>query len=157
MRWVDLADGRTMLRYRVDGCTRLIIPEYFGNGRADNLWETTCFELFLGNEGPAYFEFNFSPSGRWAAYGFPQIRDGRQDVELSVQPDIKAEMGDETFVLTAFLASNDLRGTTKAGVSVVIEEEGGNLSYWALDHAGEKPDFHDPSCFAARFGSPLCP
>src|SRR5690606_38180706 len=83
MRRVDIKDGRTMLRYRVDGCESLVLPPYAGKGRADDLWRATCFELFLGGNGPAYLEFNFSPSGKWASYFFPAYREGRIEPELS--------------------------------------------------------------------------
>jgi hypothetical protein len=32
-----------------------------------------------------------------------------------------------------------------------LEEQDGTKSYWALAHPpGDKPDFHDPACFAAH-------
>jgi hypothetical protein len=34
------------------------------------------------------------------------------------------------------------------GISAVIEELDGGLSYWALRHAPGKPDFHHPQAFA---------
>jgi hypothetical protein len=38
------------------------------------------------------------------------------------------------------------------GLAAVLEEKDGTKSYWALAHPGEseKPDFHDPVCFAAH-------
>jgi hypothetical protein len=36
----------------------------------------------------------------------------------------------------------------------VIEAADGSLSYWALAHAGEKPDFHDPATFSMRVALP---
>jgi hypothetical protein len=37
------------------------------------------------------------------------------------------------------------------GLSAVLEETDGTKSYWALAHGqGDKPDFHDPACFAER-------
>ena len=37
------------------------------------------------------------------------------------------------------------------GLSAVLEEKDGTKSYWALAHPeGDRPDFHDPVCFAAR-------
>ena len=37
------------------------------------------------------------------------------------------------------------------GLSAVLEEKDGTKSYWALAHPNpEKPDFHDPGCFAAH-------
>ena len=38
----------------------------------------------------------------------------------------------------------------RVGLSAVVESEDGSLSWWALTHAGDKPDFHDPSTFAIR-------
>ena len=52
--------------------------------RADDLWRHTCFELFLREpEGEAYREFNFSPSGQWAAYAFDGYRTGRRSLEVN--------------------------------------------------------------------------
>jgi len=35
--------------------------------------------------------------------------------------------------------------------AVTFEERDGTKSYWALAHpGGDKPDFHDPSCFTAH-------
>src|SRR5688572_26316236 len=37
--------------------------------RKDELWRHTCFEFFLAiKDQPAYWEFNFSPSGDWNVY-----------------------------------------------------------------------------------------
>lgn len=150
LRWVDLDDGRTMLRYRLDGCDSLVAPAYSGSSRTNDLWKTTCFELFLGNESPAYFEFNFSPSGRWASYGFETYRSDPLELELSFSPEIRTEQGTEIFLLTAYVASDDVRGASRLGVNAVVEEEGGHLSYWALAHPAGRPDFHHPACFAAK-------
>ena len=39
--------------------------------RRDRLWEETCLELFLGEEGSErYWEFNLSPAGHWNVYRF---------------------------------------------------------------------------------------
>lgn len=139
-----------MLRYRLDGCSRLVISPHAGSGRADELWKTTCFELFLGDQSPAYFEFNFSPSGQWAAYGFGSYRGVAMQPELALHPQVRVAQGPEIFVLTAFLASDDIRGATRLGVSAVVEEQDSRKSYWALSHPDGKPDFHDPTCFAAK-------
>lgn len=51
--------------------------------RVDGLWRHTCFELFLRPVGSdAYWEFNFSPSGEWAAYRFDRYRDGLAELEV---------------------------------------------------------------------------
>jgi hypothetical protein len=73
--YVDISrsePGLLSLWYVVQGdAERLVIPPAVEERRADNLWQTTCFELFLKPaEGASYLEFNFSPSGEWAAYAF---------------------------------------------------------------------------------------
>jgi hypothetical protein len=45
-------------------------------------------------------------------------------------------------------------GDCAANFCAVIEEEGGALSYWALAHPADKPDFHDPACFTATLPAP---
>ena len=39
------------VRWRIDGAQDLVIPPFAGRGRADELWQTTCFEAFLRAEG----------------------------------------------------------------------------------------------------------
>jgi hypothetical protein len=41
-----------------------------------------------------------------------------------------------------------------AGLSAVIESADGALSYWALAHGGDRPDFHDPASFTMRIARP---
>jgi hypothetical protein len=35
----------------------------------------------------------------------------------------------------------------RAGLAGVIEDERGQLAYWALAHCSTQPDFHDPASF----------
>jgi hypothetical protein len=64
--------------------TALRLPEAAQPQRADGLWEHTCFELFLLDPASgAYLEFNFSPSGQWAAYRFDGYRAGRRDLDVA--------------------------------------------------------------------------
>ena len=57
--------GGVVATFRVSGdLSRLVLPEPAAAGRADDLWKTTCFELFVEGEGATYREFNFSPSTR---------------------------------------------------------------------------------------------
>ncbi len=142
-----------LLRWRVDGCSALILPDYAGSGRGDDLWQTTCFELFAQDAGPAYDEFNFSPSQRWAAYRFSSRREGRCDIEAGEGPVIEHQSGDRFFVLTAKLPGLTIKAQ-RLGLSAVIEEAGGIKSYWALSHPEGAPDFHDPSCFLASVPAP---
>ncbi|MEP9357206.1 DOMON-like domain-containing protein [Sphingomonas sp. KR3-1] len=62
----------------------LALPTPTRPARTDGLWQRTCFELFLRDpESGAYLEFNFSPSGEWAAYRFDGYRAGMRPLELA--------------------------------------------------------------------------
>ena len=140
------------LRYTVRGpIDALIVPQRTTSGRADNLWQTTCFELFLGEQGEAYREVNFSPSGEWAAYAFNSYRAGMREAPANVAIDVECDH--QVLTLTAKLSIN-LNAVTSLGLTAIIEEQGGRKSYWALAHPAiapnSPPDFHDSSCFVAR-------
>jgi hypothetical protein len=143
-----------LLRYFVSG-SGLSLPEPESPERADELWSTTCFELFLAPEARSpYFEFNFSPSQKWAAYSFDSYREGRRDMPLGVdphvdrQPQIGPQDGNPHYVLDADVDLADVPNVPlRMGLSAVIEEKDGTKSYWALAHPPGKPDFHHPDCF----------
>jgi len=128
---------------------RFVLPE--GEpGRAEDLWQTTCFEAFLREEGDdAYREWNFAPSGQWAAYDFTSHREGRSDAEVAA-PYVRIEDNLTWWALGATIPV-DAGTQWRLGLSAILEEKDGTKSYWALAHPdGDKPDFHDPVCFAAR-------
>lgn len=130
--------------------TRFVIPDPMEPERADDLWQTTCFEAFLSNpEAEGYREWNFAPSGQWAAYDFTSRREGRTDGEVE-PPYIRVEDNLTWWAVGATIAVDaDVRWAL--GLSAVLEEKDGTKSYWALAHpSGNRPDFHDPICFAAQ-------
>jgi hypothetical protein len=121
--------------------------------RTDELWRHTCFEAFVG-AGVAYYEFNFAPSTRWAAYRFGGYRTGmRVATEISALQ-IAVQSGLERYTLRASLELDQLlfpRGATlRLGLSAVIEEHSGHRSYWALAHPPGKADFHHSDCFTVE-------
>ena len=74
--------GLSRLEYRVFASDELAVPKPTKPGRRDELWKTTCFELFTRFENDAgYQEYNFSPSRDWAAYSFTAHRQGRRNLE----------------------------------------------------------------------------
>jgi hypothetical protein len=133
----------------------LLLPDRASPERADGLWETTCFELFLRPAASrAYFEFNFSPSGRWAAYAFDSHREGRRAMALAVapfidrDPPIEPEVGGPLHVIEGGVDLSDLPGEAlRMGLCAVIEETSGRKSYWALAHPPGPPDFHHEDGF----------
>jgi hypothetical protein len=147
------------LRWRMDGAERMVIPAFAGKGRADGLWTTTCFELFLKAPGSErYTELNLSPSERWNAYDFTGYRAGMTERMLPHEPTCTARVGQS---MTIFDAAVPVAGLPplpwQYGLSAVIEEEGGTLSYWAIAHPRGKPDFHHAACFAGELAAPSAP
>ncbi len=129
---------------------RFAVAEPAEPSRADGLWQTTCFEMFLRMVGEeAYREWNFGPSGQWAAYDFTGYREQRANAEVGFAPDIVVQDNLTWWQVGVTLAVDD--GPWQLGLSAVLEEQDGTKSYWALAHPpGDKPDFHAPDCFAAR-------
>ena len=145
------------VRWRVEGAQELFVPPFAGRGRADELWKTTCFELFLRPEGgEGYVELNLSPSERWAAYDFTGHRAGMTNRAASREPDCTMRQGSTFAIFDAAIPRDILPAVpAAANFAAVIEEQGGVKSYWALAHPAAKPDFHDPACFAAELAPPL--
>jgi hypothetical protein len=115
--------------------------------RADELWQTTCFEVFVESApGAGYYEFNLSPSSKWAAYHFTGYRDGMALAELSPPAIITGANATHIDVdALIYLPAND--EPWQLALTAVIEEKGGVKSYWALEHAPGKPDFHHADGF----------
>jgi hypothetical protein len=163
---VYISRGRTgnlLLHYYLAGIGEIVIPPHAGWTRADELWRHTCFEAFLRPaQGEAYYEFNFSSSTQWAAYRFGGYRSGMRDATEIGAPSIELRYNAEYFELRAHLKLDGLPdlpsdSVWRLGLSAVIEETGGRLSYWALAHPPGKPDFHHSDCFALELPATLRP
>ncbi len=60
----------------------------------------------------------------------------------------------DTCILLRGLSAIHPRAPLRLGLSAVIEASGGTLSYWALHHPADKPDFHNAKAFALRLELP---
>ena len=143
-----------LLTWRIEGAEALLLPQRSSAERRDGLWQTTCFELFVQGADEGYVEFNFSPSGAWAAYRFTGYREGMTPLDMP-SPVIALEQSGERLALTVTLDASALPPMPwKIGLSAVIEEQDGTKSYWALAHPPGKPDFHHRACFALELPAP---
>lgn len=119
-------------------------------GFADGLWQHTCCEVFVAGEGETYREFNFAPSGEWAAYAFVTYRQ-RLAWAPPAAPRLHTVCDADGLTLSAeiphILLPAKIHG---CGLSAVIEAADGRLAYWALAHPGERPDFHRRASFTLR-------
>jgi hypothetical protein len=152
---VDLArtpDGVLTFAYSLTGdIDHLRIPARRAPARANELWRQTCFEAFVQRTHGAYLEFNFAPSTEWAAYRFSGYRENMSTLE-DIQPPMIAVCTEPfRFDLEATLELTALPQDTAAlrfALSTVIEEQSGQLSYWAATHPPGKPDFHHADSFS---------
>jgi len=156
-----LADDRVAFRYCLRGdMARVRVPTERAPDRIDLLWEHTCFEAFVGIEGEAgYREFNFSPSGQWAAYDFKDYRQRIEPDPTVAAPVIATCLTEGRLELEAVVRLNDLPAnpdskTWHVGLSAVVEATDtidGGRSYWALQHPAPQPDFHQRAAFTLVF------
>lgn len=143
------------VRYRIEGeIDRVCIPAPRSPRIAEQLWQHTCCELFLRVQAAEpYHEFNFSPSGDWAAYAFARYRQGGLLNDPRLDPQVHSSATAGTLELGATIALDRLSDAyadvrLALAVSTVIEARDGSRSYWALVHPADRPDFHHPGAFA---------
>ena len=159
-----LPDGGLALVWRLAGdLAALRIPSAATALPPERLWAHTCFEAFVGAPGgSAYHEFNFAPSGEWAAYGFSaeRQRDAAADQPLASLALAPLVLQDGS-VLTldvglplAALRAGAPDAPWPLGLTAVIEAQDGHLSYWALHHPAAQPDFHHRGGWTARVPAP---
>ena len=154
------ASAELQMTFRLDGdIRRTRVPPPVVPRIATQLWRHTCFEAFIAVEGqPAYHEFNFAPSGEWAVYAFSGYRNGGPLANEMMRPHIAVRSTDSRLELDALvrldsLSANHPRASLRIGLSAVIEASDG-LSYWALRHPADKPDFHDAAGFSLLLEPP---
>jgi hypothetical protein len=146
--------GNLALHYCLSGnLAKIKIPDPEPLGVLDGLWEHTCFEAFIAVEGEAHYqEFNFSPSGCYAAYRFSAYRQ-RAKSQPKASPDSIFLTKKRYCQLQASIPAGDLpenpsQKPFQLGLSAVVELQNGRKTYWALQHSSEQPDFHQRSSFS---------
>lgn len=150
-------DGRLALSYSLLGDpARMRVPPPSPARIGWKLWRHTCCEAFIRlRDGTSYHEFNFSPSGEWAAYAFTRYREGAPLQDETLNPQVALESPKERLDLYALVDLPRLEpayatGALAIGLAVIVEDENGALSYWALRHAPGQPDFHHAESFALK-------
>lgn len=137
----------------IDPASEIVLgPHFFDEKprpeqRKDELWKKTCFEIFLKDPNSTrYFEFNFSTEGYWNIYDFYDYR--------KPQPPLRTDVFKvENWKWRVFELSVLIQNTTnildwQVGLTAVLQPRQGQNSYWALQHAGAKADFHHFDSFS---------
>lgn len=145
--------GKILIEYRVEGqldhigwpapCSVI--------SRCQHLWRKTCFEFFLGIPGdPAYWEVNLDPNGCWNVYHFTGYRQGMREEEAADRPFCAAVMDTTMFSLSGWIDIHRFvvdKAGLEVAVAAVILDRAGVAGYWAIDHLGKGPDFHNRRSF----------
>lgn len=145
------APTRLLLEYELRGDLAGVLIAA-ANGPTDGLWRHTCMEVFIGTlpatAGP-YLEFNLAPGGQWAAYRFSGYRAGMAPLTGIDPPRIELRTQPARLLLAAQIEipAHLAAMTLRLGLAAVVESIQRQLGYWALRHAGERPDFHHPDSF----------
>jgi hypothetical protein len=154
------ASAELQLTFRLDGdISRINIPAPVAPRIGTELWRHTCFEAFINVQGQtAYHEFNFAPSGEWGVYALSGYREGAPVADETMRPQIALRSNGNRLELDALvrldtLSSAHSRASLRIGLSAVIEASDG-LSYWALRHPANKPDFHNADGFTLLLEPP---
>lgn len=145
--------------YEADSAEELQIPPLRSErpSRCHEIWRRTCFELFFQPAAarPSYWEVNFAPLGDWNVYLLDRYRSGLRE-ELGVAEVRRDEYScGSGIVVCGFSfalpksAGSMWSGPVFVGATAVIESAAGT-TYWALKHAGGKPDFHLHESFIHR-------
>ncbi len=143
---ITATDNGCLARFRLDGdMERIRIPAPAHGAREDNLWKTTCFEIFWQPMGAdAYREFNLSPSTKWAAYDFDDVRANGRDAPTE-QVSITCHHDEAGLMLEAEIACK-LDLPADIALNAIVEDETGTLQFQALAFPPGAPEFHSPAC-----------
>ena len=126
--------------------------------RRNELWQTTCFEFFLGLKGsPKYWEFNLSAAGHWNIYRFDDYRQGMTEELAFESLPFSVKIQSDSLTLSLSLDLETIISSTQnleASITTVIQSNINNLiseqdaiTYWALTHVGQEADFHQRKSF----------
>jgi hypothetical protein len=77
-------------------------------------------------------------------------------------PAIEVRSGPDSYTLQVSLELDCLpdlsrQASWRLGLSALIEDRSGGMSYWALAHPPGKPDFHHTDSFALEFSPAVQP
>ncbi|MBE9028444.1 DOMON-like domain-containing protein [filamentous cyanobacterium LEGE 11480] len=150
------ANNQLTIDYKLEGAVNQIQlpspnPEPL---RRWELWETTCFELFIGcPETLNYWEFNFSPNGNWNAFALENYRKGIREESQIEQVNTIARNDSAGFQLETTIPLEPIVPADQSielSITAVIETQEKNISFWATKHCSPEADFHQRNSFTIQ-------
>lgn len=156
----NLSEESVFISYRIkQGLSSIDLGSAAPNkNRLMKLWEKTCFELFIKNEKNQYIEFNFSPSFEWNCFYFNKSGEALNEWVPMQPPVIDILLSNEHFFIFVDIRKKNFppdffqeKSQLSAGITCVIKDKAGLMSYWALSHADTRPNFHHFDSFKYKF------
>ena len=140
--------GWLIITWRLVSIPRLVFPcdpdTVTPGVQVDNLWEQTCFEMFIRPNGAVgYIEVNISPTRDWNCYAFTGQRSGMSESTDVTPISIHACEHIDGTTLVAHLR-HELDGPQRIGISAILKTASDDKYFFALHHPCTTPDFHHP-------------
>ncbi|MHC5823888.1 MAG: DOMON-like domain-containing protein, partial [Nostoc sp.] len=148
--------NKLVIRYILGGHLKEIAIATPSNTRSrkHQLWKDTCFEFFIGSKDSLrYWEFNLSPAGHWNVYRFDGYREGMQEeTAFTILPFSVQNQADGLALaldvdLGKIVSENQ---AIEVGITTVIKDKDGEVTYWALTHQVAEADFHLRDSFIVK-------
>ncbi len=155
---VEYQQGLLDVHYALQGdLTQVLFPSAVDSpGRKFALWEATCLEFFIAIVGQAdYWEFNLAPNGNWQVFHLTDYREGLKDeaainyLPFVVKQDEQRLQLDLSIDLTSLFPPDT---KLEMAITAVMQASTAEYSYWAVQHGGEKADFHRRADFVIKLG-----
>ena len=155
---LNITKESVFISYKLQGLLNTIdmgvgVPKH---ARVIKLWEKTCFELFIKDDQDSYLEFNFSPDFEWNCFYFEKKGDKLTEYKKMELVKFDILFSNEVVHIIVELQKkmfpdHFFEGKLAAGITSVLKEKNGNLSYWALSHNDTRPNFHHFDSFKYKF------
>lgn len=114
----------------------------------EQLWQSTCVELFMAGEDGAYYESHYAASGDYAHYQLAFTRAPLQRQRWPI-PSIALKPGPTQTTWRIQQTLPVAWPSAHGQVVVVLKCKDQSCLHWARQHPPAKPDFHDDRYWSA--------
>jgi len=135
------------LKFKVKGkVNNYIFPKLSTQQRANNLWKSTCCELFFAHDGEKrYREINISPSAQWNIYQLKEYRGLLEEEKNLSEPTIKTVQEEDCYQLSFqyHLDEEIVEKNLIFNLAVVLLNVDEVRSFYTINRTTKAVDFHD--------------
>jgi len=114
--------------------------------RKNELWKSTCFELFIANEqSEEYYEINISPFKQWNIYHFDGYKKGMKEFKKVSEPIIQMTKENYNYKLSFEIEFNQKifnnEGLSFNLATIILDKN--NLRHFYTMYPRKTADFHN--------------